>query len=258
MRFLAAAAMMWASATATLANPDVERLLDVMGLPAMLEAFSSEGESAGASLNDTFLNGQGGSVWADTVSRLYDPVRLDAELRSQVIDKLDPDVATQALLFFESDLGEKIIDLEVQARLAMLDERLEDAARSAPSASSDAISDFLTVRDLVERNTDTALSAQEAFFAGLSEADTQQGDAPDLEARRDGIRASSESWLRGYYALAHSPLSEDEVAVYTAFWDTDVGRALDDALFDAFSESYVTLSFALGQAAGRLLPQNEL
>lgn len=250
-------AFIW-SATAALANPDTERLLDAIGLPDLIAVFAIEGQEAGAAIDDGFLNGQGGAVWDETVRRLYDPQRLEQEMRAGVVAELDGDMAAQALMFFDSDLGQKIVELEVQARRAMLDPALEARAKSASSANSNAITRFLEARNLVVRNTDVGVSSQTAFFAGLTATSPSQDALPDPEARRDTIRTESEAWLRGYYALAQSPLSEDEVAIYTAFWETDVGKALDDALFSAFANSYETLSFALGQAAGRLSVQNEL
>ena len=246
------------TATAAWPSAQTDRLVDALGLPALIVAFSAEGIEAGAALDAGLLNGQGGSVWAETVRRLYDPERLVQEVRAAFDAGLDPDVAAQALLFFESDLGQRLTELEVQARQAMLNPDLEEIAKSAPAASSDAISDFLTIRDLVARNTDTSLEAQIAFFAGMAEVTGRANETPDIEAQRDAVAANTESWLRGYYALAQSPLSADDVAIYTAFWDTEVGRALDDVLFEAFGTSYSTLSFGLGQTAGRLLPQNDL
>lgn len=251
------AASILLSVQAAYANPQVDQLVDAMGLPALVEVFSTEGLESGAALDEGFLNGQGGNVFGETVRRLYDPVRLEQELRAGMAQALDGDIAAQATLFFDSELGAQIVELEVQARRAMMQQELETVAKSAPSAQSDAVSEFLTTRDLVERNTKTSMDARIAFVAGMAEVTGNQ-DTPDFEAQRDAVHAETESWLRGYYALAQSPLSADDVAIYTAFWETDVGQAVDDALFDAFGSSYSSLSFALGQAVGRLLPQNEL
>jgi len=237
---------------------DVDRLIDAMGVPALIQAFAFEGQDAGQSINEAFLNGQGGDVWAETVRRLYDPARMESELRAAMVEDLNPEVAEQALLFFESETGSKIIELEVQARQAFIDENVEAAAKAAPAAQGAAVTDFLLTRDLIERNTDVAVAAQAAFFDGLVEASGQSPDALDMDALRLSILEETESWLRGYNALVQSALTEDEIAIYTAFWDTEVGAAVDDALFAAFGQSYTTLSYALGQAAGRLVPQNEL
>jgi len=258
MRALASALMLVLGTSAALASTETDRLIDALGIPALIAAFSTEGIEAGAAINDGFLDGQGGDVWTETVRRLYDPARLEAELRSGFAASLDPAVTAQALLFFESDLGVRLVEFEVQARQAMLNPELEAAARAAPSAASDTITAFLAVRDLVARNADATLAAQAAFFAGLASAASRPVPVPDIEAQRENVMAETESWLRGYYALAQSPLSADDVAIYTAFWETDVGQALDDALFKAFGASYASLSYGLGQAAGRRLPQNEL
>lgn len=257
MRTALALILTLCGAQASWASPEVNRLVDAMGIPALIVIFAAEGAQSGEALDDSFLNGQGGDVWAETVRRLYDPVRLEQDMRAGMAQALDAQVAAQALVFFESDLGARIIDLEVQARRAMMNDDLEAAARSAPAANSDAVSDMLEVRNLIARNTDTSMGARIAFFEGLARV-TGGDDTPDLEAQRDSVRAETESWLRGYTALAQSPLSADEVAIYTAFWDTEVGAAVDDALFEAFGTSYATLSYGLGQAVGRLLPQNDL
>ena len=258
MRALAAVLVLVLGTTASRASIETDRLVDALGIPALIVAFSTEGIEAGSAINDGILNGQGGDVWAETVRRLYDPARLDAELRSAFAASLDPDVTAQALLFFESDLGVRVVEFEVQARQAMLNPELEAAARAAPSAASKTITAFLAVRDLVARNADATLAAQAAFFDGLASTASRAVPVPDIEAQRENVVAETESWLRGYYALAQSPLGTDEVAIYNAFWDTDVGQALDDALFEAFGASYASLSYGLGQAAGRRLPQNEL
>jgi hypothetical protein len=258
MRLIAGILALCLTAQSAIANTDVDRLIATMGVPALLQAFSDEGIEAGETLNQNFLNGQGGDLWAETVRRLYDPARLQAEMVDALSNSLPPDVTQQALLFFESAEGRKIVDLEVQARRAMQDPELETVARQAGADAGEDVIALLQTRDLIERNTDAAMSAQTAFFDGLIETSGRQSLVPNMDDRRSAIADETESWLRGYYALVHSPLTDDEIAVYTAFWKTDVGQALDDAMFTGFSASYTTLSFGLGQAAGRLLPQNEL
>ncbi|MEX0311456.1 MAG: hypothetical protein AB3N17_14570 [Tateyamaria sp.] len=244
--------------TAQSASADTNRLIDAMGIPELIAAFSEEGAVAGQSVDETFLNGQGGDVWAETVRRLYDPARLEAGLRDIMIEALDPGAAAQALLFFEAQPAMRIVEIEIQARQAFLDEAVEAAAKASPAAQSQSVTDLLLARDLIERNTDVAVEAQAAFMQGMIDGSGRTSDPPDLDRLRARILIETEDWLRGYNALIQSALDPDEIDVYLAFWDTDVGTAVDDALFLAFGQTYTTLSYALGQAAGRLLPQNEL
>ncbi|MEL6449832.1 MAG: DUF2059 domain-containing protein [Pseudomonadota bacterium] len=253
---LSAALSLWAAMGQ--ASAVVDQLVEAMGIPALIQSFATEGVEAGETINQTVLNGQGGDIWAVTVQRLYDPARLEDELRRGMSATLSPEVAAQALAFFDSDMGQRIITLEVQARQAMMDDAVEAAAKQAAARAGADVGAFLDLRDLVDRNTDAAINAQAAFFDGLAETSGRAGDAPDFDAQRPAIATETESWLRGYYALVQSALQDDDFAVYTAFWDTEVGEAVDDAMFEAFGACYSALSYGLGQAAGRLMPQNEL
>lgn len=258
MRLLACVAGLWAGASMALADPDIDRLVDAMGMPELIRAFSAEGIETSRTLNAEFLNGQGGSVWAETVDRLYDPERIESAVRIGLAENLDPEVARAALVFFESDLGQRIVALEVAGRHAMLDPEVAEMAKAAGAQAGPDVTAFLELRNLVERNTDAGVSAQGAFFDGLAQATRATTPPPDAEEMRASIATEAEAWLRGYYAMTQSALSAEEIATYSDFFGTEVGAAVDDAVFDAFSDSYTTLSFALGQTIGLLLPANEL
>ncbi|WP_223428374.1 hypothetical protein [Tateyamaria pelophila] len=258
MRLLAPALGLWVCATTAVAEPDIDRLIDAMGMPELIRAFSVEGEATGKTLDADFLGGQGGSVWAETVRKLYDPTRLERALRIGVAETLDPDLARTALVFFDSDVGQRIVLLEVQAREAMLDNDVAVMAKAAGAQSGAQVRDFIALRNLVERNTDAGVSAQNAFFDGFAQSTRSPMPAPDAEDLRDGIAAETETWLLGYYALTLSALSDEDIDIYSDFWRTEVGAAVDDAIFEAFGDSYTTLSFALGQAVGLLMPADEL
>lgn len=258
MRQLIAACLLAVTTLSAQADTEADRLVDAMGIPALIAAFSQDGLASARDLNAGFLNGQGGDVFAETVRRLYDPARLEPELRAGMIAAIDPNDARQALMFFASAQGQRIIALEVQARQAMVEDRLEEAAKAASAQADPEVVELLSMRDLVDRNTDVSIASQTAFFEGLATAAGQSDMAPDIEGQRGQMAEESRAWLTGYYMLVASALEENDLDTYIAFWETDVGRAVDDALYEAFEDSYVDLSFALGQLVGRLLPQNEL
>lgn len=257
MRILCAIAMLIAATVPLRAETQVDRLVNAMGIPDLIASFAEDGMASAAELDDTFLGGQGGDVFAETVRRLHDPARMEAELRAAMAAALDPRVAEQALVFFESEQGARIVALEVEARRAMVDDTVEEAAKAAADKADDAVLRLVSVRDLVEGNTDISMAAQAAFFDGLAFA-SGTADTPDIEARRGAIAEDTRRWVTGYYMLVASALPSGEMDIYVAFWETDVGQAVDKAMYAAFEASYVTLSYALGQAVGRLMPQNDL
>ncbi|MEL6884272.1 MAG: hypothetical protein AAFP87_07160 [Pseudomonadota bacterium] len=257
MRVLYACVLMIAATLPLRADTAASRLVDAMGIPALIVSFTQDGMASARDLDASFLGGQGGDVFFETVRRLHDPARMEAELRAAMTAALDPAAARQALVFFESDQGTRIIELEVEARRAMVDDALEEAAKAAADNAGDAVLRLLSVRDLVDGNTDIAVAAQAAFFDGLAFA-SGTSDRPDIESRRGVIAEETRQWLTGYYMLVASALPEDDFDTYIAFWETEVGQAVDDAMYAAFETSYVSLSYGLGQAVGRLMPQNDL
>ena len=83
------------------------------------------------------------------------------------------DVASM-LAFFQSEPGQSIIELEVSARRALLDDAVDVASKEAAKiAQTDnterfqLIVDFAAANDLVETNVAGAMNANMAFYTGL-------------------------------------------------------------------------------------------
>lgn len=257
MRALVLAATIWGAAVAAQADTAADRLFEAMGLPGLIAAFVEDGRHAIPDLDAGFLGGQGGDVFRETAMRLYDAGRVEGELRAAFADLVDPQDARQALVFFDSAQGQNIVALEVQAREAMVEDALEEAAKAAADGADAEVLRLISVRDLVEVNTDIAVAARVAFFDGLL-ASAPDVDTPDVAGQRGVIAEDTRAWVTGYYMLVASALPENDLDTYTAFWETDVGQRVDAALSEAFEQSYVSLSFGLGQVMGRLMPQNDL
>ena len=129
MRALFALPILLLTALPLRADTEAARLFDAMGIPGLVAAFAEDGIESANDLNDGFLNGQGGDVFAEAVRQLHDPARIEEELRAAMIATLSPDDARQALVFFESDQGHRIVELEVEARRAMVAAEVEAAAK---------------------------------------------------------------------------------------------------------------------------------
>ena len=125
MRSLALAAAVWLSALGAQADSAGDQLFDAMGIPGLSAAFAEDGRETIGDINSGFLGGQGGDVFLETAQRLYDPARMEAELRASFKQLVDPADARQAVVFFDSAQGQRIVALEVQARQAMVDDALD-------------------------------------------------------------------------------------------------------------------------------------
>ena len=165
--------------------------------------------------------------------------------------------------FFASDLGGRVVGLEIDARRAFLDKAQEEAARVAAdtrAAERDprvALLDrFIAAGDLIEMNVAGGLSGNLAFLTGLAETAAEGSTLPldDLMSQvwgqEEQIRADTTSWLQAYLGLAYDPLTEAELTAYTDFMEGAAGKRLNAALFVAFDEVFRDVSYQMGRAAG--------
>jgi hypothetical protein len=246
-------------------------LVRAIGLPELIEIMRQEGMTYGVSLEDDLFNGQGGARWAATVADIYDL----QDMQNTVRDRMDSDLAAANLAgvtdFFLSDRGKRIVQLELSARQAMLDKDVELAARerakdvmAKDDERAELLRDFIGTGDMIENNVVGAMNSNFAFYEGLSQNSrfaaqlTTDQILADVWGQEPEIRKETSEWLFGYLAMAYQPLSDADLQAYVDFFDTPEGRALNQAIFNAFDEMFVSISRNLGSAAALRLEGEEL
>jgi hypothetical protein len=250
----------------------LEDLEQALLLPELLAAVQDEGRAYGRDLDDQFLAGNGGSSWHAEVARIYDPARLrpivHGVLQAELADR--PGDIAAMIGFFRSDLGERIVTLELSARRALQDDAIEEAAHATldrMEANNDArlrlLRDYVRQNDLVELNVVSALNANMAFLRALSLA--SGGDRmPEVEilaqvrAQEEEMRRDTDRWMMTFASLAYAPLTDDELRAYADFSRTEAGIALNNALFAAFDTVFSQVSGDLGKAVGRWIAGTNL
>ncbi len=257
---------------ASAAEARLEDLEQALLLPELLAAVQEEGRTYGQDLDDQFLAGSGGVSWHAEVDRIYDPARLlpivEGVLKAELADR-PADIAAM-ISFFRSDLGERIVTLELSARRALQDDAIEEAAHATldrMEANNDArlrlLRDYVTQNDLVELNVASALNANVAFLRALSL--TSGGDRmPEVEilaqvrAQEEEMRRDTDRWMMTFASLAYAPLTDNELRAYADFSRTEAGIALNNALFAAFDTVFSQVSGDLGKAVGRWIAGTNL
>ncbi|KAF0115713.1 MAG: hypothetical protein FD150_873 [Rhodobacteraceae bacterium] len=251
----------------------VDRLGEVMQLDALFSVLREEGLSYGDTLEADMFPSGGGAEWRQAVSDIYDVARLrgkfDAALKGALGD--DPAVLTEIEAFFASDLGQRIVGLEIEARRAFLDSKAEEAAQVAADDAAAArdpkvglIRRMIEAADLLEMNVAGSMSGNLGFMTGMAGTGAYGRDMPqdqivsDIWAQEDQVRADTSTWLHAYLGLAYTPLSEAELETYVAFWESPAGKLLNAALFTAFDAAFRPVSFELGQAAGRAMQGRDI
>lgn len=249
---------------------EAEKLYEAMGLPEIVEIMRQDGLDYGETIERDLFPGRGGQGWRAAVSRIYDADDMNETMQRRLASELEGVDAEPLLEFFESDLGRRIVGLEISARRAMTDSEIEEAAKVAASDLRvedpdrfGLLEDFAEANDLVESNVMGAMNSNFAFYSGLSEGEafgdalTESEILADVWDQEQEIRADTEEWVYSFLALAYDPLADEEVEAYTALSKTDEGQALNRALFGAFDELFVSISRRLGfGAAGFMVGQD--
>jgi Uncharacterized protein conserved in bacteria (DUF2059) len=255
------------------ATVSIARLGEVMQLDELFEVLRDEGVAHGATMEADMFPSGGGDAWTAAVSDIYDVRVLRARFNEALQAELasHPEAMAEIIAFFASDLGQRIVSLEIDARRAFLDTATEEAARVAADeqASSrdfkvDLIRRMIEAADLLEMNVAGAMSGNLAFMQGMSLTGVYGTAMPedqmlsDVWAQEEQTRADTSSWLYAYLGLAYDPLTEAEFQAYIDFAESPAGRRLNAALFVAFDKVFLKVSFDLGRAAGTAMQGRDI
>jgi hypothetical protein len=241
----------------------VARIVEAMQFGPMLEVMHEEGIQYGEDLAVDLLGGQS-DRWSANVAAIYDLPKLEATFTAGFEARLmeAPDDLAAIEGFFTSAQGQNIVTLEIEARRAMLDEAVEEAAKvlmqdmvADADPRLDLLQELVAAADLEEQNVVGAMNANFAFMQGMAAAGgpaaqmTEGEMLADVWGRESDVRASTREWLYSYFALAYQPLDDADLQAYTAFWESQAGKRTNAALFAAFDEVFTGISRDLGQAA---------
>jgi hypothetical protein len=246
---------------ATIQTTIVADFARVLRVDEILDVIKAEGLANGDELAADMFAGNAGADWSAAVARVYDTaaMRRNFDLSLSRLSEADAAALAESLTFYTSDLGQRIIGLELEARRAMLDPAVEEAAIADWKALSDQdridqLDRFAAINDLVESNVMGALNANLAYYRGMSGAGAFGKPMPEDQmlsevwSQEDDLRKETVDWLFPYISLAYSPLSRDELQAYIDFSDTPAGRRANAVLFAAFDAVFVVVSADLGQA----------
>lgn len=247
---------------------DVAHLSRTLRMAEVMAILREEGVASGVKLAQDQQPGPADPLWLSALERIHDPARMEALFNAGFDRALagDPQTVAEATAFFGSDLGQRVLGLEIAARRAMMDEAVEAAAgvtydrlaRDNPGRQA-LLDRFVAANDLIEFNVTGAMNANLAFLRGLAEV----GDAgfalseadmlAQVRAAEPDTRAAMVAWLFPFLALAYQPLSDAELRAYVAFCETSAGRQINAAMFRAFDGVFDQISRELGRAFARSL-----
>jgi len=257
----------------TVAPERLAALSHLMMMPEVFAVMAEEGRVYGASIEDQMFPGRGGPAWAMRVETIYAPDTLLPMFETAFAAALaqDPDTVAAAEAFFGTPAGQEILKLEIEARRALLDTAVEEAAQvEAERMKTERdprlrlVRDLIEAGDLIESNVAGALSANLAFFEGMAAANVpgmmtdRESMMAEVWSQEDSIRAEMANWLVPFLCLAYQPVSETDLKTYIAFSASSEGKRLNAALFAGFNETSRRISLQLGRAAAEAMAGNDI
>ncbi|MBJ2152630.1 DUF2059 domain-containing protein [Paracoccus sp. IB05] len=246
----------------------VAALEQSLGLDALFGVIAREGHGYGEGLDQGLLGGKGGLRWQASVARIYQPDVLRTRFSQALSEALagKPEVLADAVAFFSSPTGKAIVAREIAAREVLLDPDSKEAAEVAAGKLRDAraprlklIRNLIEASDLIEGNVASGLTGSAAFNEALTATLPPEQRLPEADrmaqvwAQEAEIRASTTSWLLAFMTEAYAPLSDAELEQFLAFSKSESGRALNQALFTAYGETFRVVMQELGHEAGQVL-----
>lgn len=260
-------------AGATVAQADavrVDRLFEATRLGEILAIMSQEGIAYADTLETEMFPGRGGATWAAEVARIHNVDRAVAEMRETFLSRLSEDTIDPMLQFYESPLGVRIVDGEVVAREALLDDTATQTAKDmvaemveGAEPRVDLLKEFVEVNDLIESNVVGGLNSNFAFYRGLESGGafpydiTESQMLTEVWEQETEMRGETEDWLMSYLGLAYAGLTDQELETYILISSTDAGDAFNAAMFAAFDAMFNRISQELGEAAARYISASD-
>lgn len=256
------------------ATAEIDRLGAALMLPEMIGILREEGIDYALSLEDDLFPGQGGTSWRQAVEAVHDLPTMRSRFEASFARAIaaDPQAVAAGIAFFGDARGQRILALELEARRALIDEKVEEAAKVRVSVMQadgdprlDLLRRFAAVNDLVEMNVQGALNANLSFYRGLAEAGgpgtedlSEDQMLADVWSQEAEVRTETEAWLYPFLALAYDSLPDADLEAYIAFSETPEGQRLNVALFAAFDALFNAQSFDLGRATGLQLAGQDI
>ena len=238
----------------------IDRYYAALHMDEVFEILRDEGIMAGQEMTE---DGQitASPAWTARLNQIYAIDKMDALFRHALETSAGFETSEDAIGFFESDLGTRIARLELDARVALavegMEEQMLDRVQEMRGEDPDRVAlyqEFINVNDLVESNVSGALNANLSFYQGMASNPAFSGGLSEefmlttVWAQEGELRQSMKDWTISFSALAYGVLSDAEVQEYIDISEAPSGQKLNAALFAGFDKVFEVQSFELGRA----------
>lgn len=271
MRILIVTALLFLSAVPAHANSAIaDRYLELLNFEEVFDVLRNEGITAGTEIAEEDPALAVTQAWTSRLDQIYAYDRMEAVFRGAITAHPDLEGSSEALEFFAGDLGQRLVDAEITARIAMsgLDRfGPKGAVLARVGEGSDRFvqyDQFISVNDLIESNISGTLNSNLAFYRGLSTSEIYQGVMTEsfilseVWKQEPEIRSDTENWVWAFVERAYKDFSVDEMTSYVEMSASESGKRFNTVLFAGFDEVFSFQNFELGRAMAEFMEGENL
>lgn len=268
MRFvIASVTVLSLQASAAFANAGalIDRYYDALKMEQVFKILQDEGIEGAIEIAREDEAITLSPAWTSRARQIYSIEKMDAAFRIGLAAATDLGNSEEAIAFFETELGQRIVDIELAARTALADDAAEQAAAQTVEAVREIDPDrialyeqFIEANNLVDSNVMGALNANLAFYRGLGTNEMfggldESAMLSQVYTQEPEIRSGMEEWTMSFSVLAYSLLTMEEMSDYIAISEAPSGQQLNSALFAGFDQVFEMHSFELGRAMAEFM-----
>ncbi len=268
MRFLVASVtVLCLQSTAVFANAGalIDRYYEALKMEEVFKILQEEGVQGAIEIAQEDEAITLSPAWRSRAERIYSIDKMDAAFRIGLNTATKLEGSEDAIAFFESELGQRIVDIELAARTALADDAAEEAAaesvemlRETDPTRIALYEQFISINNLVDSNVMGALNANLAFYRGLGTSELfgaldESSMLNQVYTQEPEIRSEMENWTMNFSVLAYSLLSMEEMEDYVAISQEPAGQQLNTALFAGFDQVFEMHSYELGRAMAEFM-----
>ena len=247
----------------------ISDLYDALHMDRINEIIRLEGIQDAEGTGEAYLPPNSVDRFVAQAKSVYQLEAMERDFKRLLTQNLSIPDANQILLFYQKPLGKVASELEVSARIAISDAHIEEMAKlklkeavKSKNKRLDEIESVIRTLELVEQNLIGAYAAQFAFMYELSKLgviELSKQEMIDLITNdEEKLKSEILEWLMAFSHMAYAPMSDKEFSDYSDFSKSELGIALNKALFSVYNEMAKDQSQRLATILGEFMKSEDL
>ena len=247
----------------------ISDLYDALHMDRINEIIRLEGIQDAEGTGEAYLPPNSVDRFVAQAKSVYQLEAMERDFKRLLTQNLSIPDANKILLFYQKPLGKVASELEVSARIAISDKHIEEMAKiklkeavKSKDKRLDEIESVIKTLELVEQNLIGAYAAQFAFMYELSKLgviELSKQEMIDLITNdEEKLKSEILEWLMAFSHMAYAPMSDKEFSDYSDFSKSELGIALNTALFSVYNEMAKDQSQRLASILGEFMKSEDL